>query len=91
MTFAMEVVCDLVRWAIGLGSIASPTLGGGGSTVCVTLDLVRRAMGSYFSRVDGTLGADGAELDVRMKTLGGPKASACVDPSGNLLIPYQEI
>ena len=46
------------------------TLGGGGSTVCVTLDLLRHTMGSYFSRVDVTLGADGAALGVEMNTLG---------------------
>ena len=45
-------------------------LGGGGSTVGVTLDLVRCAMGSYFSRVDGTLGADGDALGVGTKTHG---------------------
>ena len=48
MTLAMEVVCDLLRRAIGLGSVALSTLGGGGSTVCITLDLVCPAMGSYF-------------------------------------------
>ena len=69
----MEVVCDLVLWAIGPGgpgSVALSTLGDGGSTVCVTLDLVCRAMGSYFSRVDGTLGADRAALSVGINTLG---------------------
>ena len=70
MTLATEVVCDLVRQAIGLGSVALPTLGGGRSTVCVTLDLMSRAMGSSFFWVDDTLGADGAALGVRMETLG---------------------
>ena len=45
ITLVMEVVCDLVCWAIGLGSVALSTLGGVGSPVCVTLYLVRRAMG----------------------------------------------
>ena len=53
-----------------MGSVAVYTLGGGGSTVCVTLDLVYFAMVSYFPRVDGTLGADGATLGVGMNTLG---------------------
>ena len=66
----MKAVCDLVLQAIGPGSVALSTLVGGGSTVCVTLDLVCRAMGSYFSRVDGTLGTDGDVLGVRMNTLG---------------------
>ena len=66
----MEVVCDLVCWAMGPGSVALSTLGGGGSTVCVTLYLVRCKIGSFFSRVDGTLGADRSELGVGMNTLG---------------------
>ena len=70
MTLAMAVVCDRVRQAIVLGSVALSTLGGGGYTVCGTLDLVRRATGSYFSLVYGTLGADGATLGVWMTTLG---------------------
>ena len=70
MTLEMAVVCDRVCQAIGLRSVALSTLGGGGSTVCGTLDLVRRATGSYFSLVDGTLGADGAALGVWMTTLG---------------------
>ena len=49
MTLAMEVVCDIVLRSIGPRYVSLSTLGGGGSTVCVTLDLVRRAMGSSFS------------------------------------------
>ena len=70
MTLEMAVVCDRVCQAIGLRSVALSTLGGGGSTVCGTLDLVRRATGSYCSLVYGTLGADGAALGVWMTTLG---------------------
>ena len=70
MTLDMEVVCDLVHQAIGPGYVALSTLGGGGSTLCVTLDLVRCGMGSSYSCVDGTLGADGAALGVRMNILG---------------------
>ena len=66
----MEVVCDLVCQAIGPGSISLSTLGGGGSMLCVTLNLVRHTMGSYSSRVDVTLVADGAALGVGMNTLG---------------------
>ena len=51
MTLAMAVVCDRVRQAIGLRSVALYTIGVGGSTVCGTLDLVRRATGSYCSLV----------------------------------------
>ena len=67
---AIAVVCDLVRQSIGPRSVALSTLGGGGSTVCGTLDLVCRAMGSYFSLVDGTLGAYRILLGVCMTTLG---------------------
>ena len=70
MTLAMEVVCDLLLQAIGPGSISLCTLGCGGSTVCVTLDLVCCAMGSYFSQVNGNLGYDGSVLGVGMNTLG---------------------
>ena len=70
MTLAMEVVFYLVRRAIVPRSVALFTLGGVGSTVCVTLDLVRCAMGSYFSWVDGTLGADWVALGVWLNTLG---------------------
>ena len=70
MTLEMAVVCDQVRQTIGLRSVALYTLGGGGSMVCGTLELVRRATGSYCSVVDGTLGADGAALGVWMTTLG---------------------
>ena len=70
MTLSTAVVCYQVRQAIGLMSIALSTLGGEGSTVCGTLDLVHRATGSYCSLVDGTLGADGAALGVWMTTLG---------------------
>ena len=70
MTLAMELVCDLVRREIVPGSVALSNLGGGGSTVCVTLDLVRRTMASYFSRVDGTLGADKTALGIGMNILG---------------------
>ena len=48
MALTMEVVCDLVRWAIGPGSVALSTFVHGESTVCVTLDLVHCKMGSYF-------------------------------------------
>ena len=66
----MEIMCYLVRQAIGPGSVALSALGGVGSIVCVTLNLVCRAMGSYLSRFDGTLGADGSALGVGMNTLG---------------------
>ena len=46
------------------------TLVGGGSMVCVTVALVRFAMGSYWSLVDGTLGSDGSALGVWMITFG---------------------
>ena len=69
MTLDMEVVCDLERQEIGLGSFALSTLGGGGSTVCITLDLVHLAMGSYFPWVDVTLGADGDALGIWINTL----------------------
>ena len=42
----MAAVCDLVHVTIGLMSVDLFTLGGGGSTVCGTLDRVRRATGS---------------------------------------------
>ena len=48
MTLAMGVVCDIVRQAIVPGYVSLSTLGGGGSTVCDTLDLVRHAMVSFF-------------------------------------------
>ena len=70
ITLAMEVVCDLVRLSIGPGYVALSTLGGEGSTVCVTLNLVCCSMGSYFSWVDGTLDTDRSALGVSMKTLG---------------------
>ena len=70
ITLAMEVVCDLVRMSIGPGYVALSTLGGAGSTVCVTLDLVCCSMGSYFSWVGGTLGANRYALGVGMNTLG---------------------
>ena len=46
ITLAVAVVCDRMSQAIGPRSVALSTLGGGGSTVCGTLDLVRRATGS---------------------------------------------
>ena len=46
ITLAMAAVCDLVRLAIGPMSVDLFTLGGGWSTLCGTLDLVRRATGS---------------------------------------------
>ena len=46
ITLAMATVCDRVRLAIGAVSGNLLTLGGGWSTVCGTLDLVRRAIGS---------------------------------------------
>ena len=70
MKLAMEVVCDLVRRAIGPGYVDLSTLVCGGSTVCVTLELVRCEMGSSFSWVDGTLGVDGSALGVGMNNLG---------------------
>ena len=66
-TLDMEVVCDLVLREIGPGSSALSTLGGGGSTVCVTLDLVHH---TCFNLVDGTLVADGDALGVGMNTPG---------------------
>ena len=70
ITLAVEVVCDLVRLAIGNISVDLFTLGGGGSTVCGTLDLVRRATGSYLSLVDGTFGVDGEALGFWTTNLG---------------------
>ena len=70
MTLAMAVLCYQVRQTIGPRSVAFSTLGGGGSTVCGTLYLVRRATVSYFSLVDGNLGADGDSLGVCMTTIG---------------------
>ena len=46
ITLAVSVVCERVRRAIGLRSVALSTLGGGMSMVCGTLDLVRHATGS---------------------------------------------
>ena len=66
----MAVVCDRVLWSIVLSSVALSTLGGGGSTVCGTLDLLCCATSSYCSLVDGTIGADGDELGVWVITLG---------------------
>ena len=70
MTLAMALFCDHMRREIGPRSVVFSTLGGGGSTVCGTLDLVRRANGSYFYLVDGNLGVDGDALGVCMTTLG---------------------
>ena len=70
MTLAMVVVCDRVRREIGPRYAVLSTLGGVGSTVCGTLDLVSRATGSYCSLVDGTLGDYRAELGVWMTTFG---------------------
>ena len=66
----MAVFCDRVRRVIGPRYVELSTLGGGGSTVCGTLDLVRRANGSYFSSADGNLGTDGSALGICMTTLG---------------------
>ena len=76
---AMAVVCDRVHWAIGPRYVALSTLGGGGSMVCGTLDLVCRATGSYFSLVDGYLGSDRAALGVWMTTLGSKAWGWTVD------------
>ena len=46
ITLNVAVVCDRVRLAIGPRSVSLATLGGGGSTVCGNLELVRRATGS---------------------------------------------
>ena len=59
ITLAMAVVCEHVLREIGPRSIALSTLGGGGSTVCGTFNLVRRGTGSYCSLVDGIFGSDG--------------------------------
>ena len=69
MTLTMEVVRDVLRRAIGPGSVSLSTLGDGGYKVCVTLNLVFCAMHSYFSRVYGTLGADGDALGIWINTL----------------------
>ena len=69
MTLDMAVVCDLVRRSICPGSVTLSTLGCGGSTVCVTFDLVRCAMGSSFYWVYGTLCADRVDLGVGMNTI----------------------
>ena len=66
----MGVVFDIVRRAIGPGYVVLYTLGGGGSTGCVNLYLVCRAMGSFFYWVDSTLSDDGYVLGVGMNTLG---------------------
>ena len=76
---SMSVVCDLVRWEIFPRSVALSTLGGGGSMVCGTVDMVRRAMGSYWSLVDGTLGSDGAALGFWVTTLGSEAWSQTFD------------
>ena len=47
ITLAVAVVFDRVRLAIVPRYIALATLGGVGFTVCGTLNLVRRATGSY--------------------------------------------
>ena len=70
MTLDMAVVCDLMRRKIGPRSVDLYTLGGGGSTLCGTLDLVRYAMNSYCSLVNGKLGADRDALGLWMTTLG---------------------
>ena len=67
---AMAVVCDLMLRSIIPRCVDLSILGGVGSTVCGNVDLVRCAIGSYWSLVDGTLGADGAALGVCMTTLG---------------------
>ena len=46
ITLAVVVVCDIVRLEIGPMSVDLFTLGGGGSTVCGNLDLVRLATGA---------------------------------------------
>ena len=46
ITLAMAAVCDRVRLEIGPVSCVLLTLGGGGSTVCGTLDLVCISTGS---------------------------------------------
>ena len=46
ITLAMTAVFDRVRLEIGPVSCVLVTLGGGWSTVCGTLDLVRRDIGS---------------------------------------------
>ena len=66
----MAVVCDLVCLAIGPMSVDFFTLGGGGSTVCGNMELVRRAPGSQYSLVDGTFGVGGEALGFWMTTLG---------------------
>ena len=76
MALSMSGVCDLVRRSIGPRYVALSPLGGGGSMVCGTLGLVRRATGSYCSLVDVTLGADRATLGSWMITLGS-KAWGC--------------
>ena len=45
ITFSVAVVCAFVRLAIGPMSVDLFTLGGGGSTVCGTLELVSLATG----------------------------------------------
>ena len=47
ITLAKAAVCESVRLEIGAVSGVVFTLGGGRSTVWGTLDLVRRATGSY--------------------------------------------
>ena len=70
ITLSVAVVCERLRLAIGPRFVASATLGGGRSTVCGTLELVRCATGSYFSLIDGIIGADGETLDFWMTILG---------------------
>ena len=62
ITLAMAEVCDGVLLTIGPVSGVLLTLGVGWSTVCGTLDLVRRATGSYLFLVNGTFFGDGETL-----------------------------
>ena len=70
ITLAMAAFCGLVRLAIGPMSVDFLTLGGGGSTVCETLELVRRATGSYSFFVNVNFGVDRVALGFCMTTLG---------------------
>ena len=62
ITLAMAAVCKRVCMAIGAVSGVLFTLGGGWSTVWGTLDLVRRATGSYWLVMDGTVVGIGEAL-----------------------------
>ena len=70
ITLDVAVVFGRVRRAICPRSVAFDTLGGGGPTVCGTLELLSCATGSKCSLIAGIIGADGEALGFWMTTLG---------------------